>query len=108
MHPLMTVDEYLQILHSASPTDHPFLQREDAEVLGAAFVPLAHAMANFVEVIRVSSIEGGYPAARGFLEDMVHTFPADADPADVPDPLAALLAMLNRSATGTVQTEDLF
>jgi hypothetical protein len=103
----MTVDEYLQILHSASPTDHPFTSREDGEVLGAAFVPLAHAMANFVEVIRVSSIEGGYPAARGFLEDMVHSFPAEVEP-DETDPLAALLAILNRGATGTVQTEDLF
>ena len=65
-------------------------------------------MANFVEVVRVSSIEGGYPAARGFLEDMVHTFPVEQSPEDdADDALAALLAILNRGATGTVQTEDL-
>lgn len=87
----ITLDEYLQILRSASAESHPFLRTEYADSIGPAFVTLAHAMADFVDTFRVAVAEDGYHEARLILEDLVHTFPV---PQKQEDPAEALLKAL--------------
>ncbi|QOP65120.1 hypothetical protein PQE12_gp60 [Arthrobacter phage Adumb2043] len=86
------LDAYLQILRSMTTEDHPFMDHEThATELGEAATAMAHAVANFIDVSRVSI---GYDAGRSTLEDLVHTFPATEEPQSPEDALAAALAAL--------------
>ena len=84
------VDLYLDRLREATPEDHPFLLRDDAEALGAVFIPLAQATVGFVQYLRDTAGPEGYTEARSLLETLVHTFPV----ADEDDPAIALLREL--------------
>lgn len=86
------LDAYLQILRSMSTEDHPFMSHEThADELGKAASEMAHAVANFIDVARVSI---GYDAGRSTLEDLVHTFPVSEAPKSPEEELAAALAAL--------------
>ncbi|UIW13544.1 hypothetical protein PQD80_gp60 [Arthrobacter phage Lizalica] len=86
------LDAYLTILRSMSTEDHPFLDHEThAKELGEAATAMAHSVANFIDVARVSI---GYEAGRTTLEDLVHTFPVSEAPQTPEQELAAALASL--------------
>lgn len=74
---MIPLDPYLTILANASAEDNPWAGEPSLAPVGAAFVPLAHALANFVRVAR--STDGmGYEAAILNLESIVHGFPNPA------------------------------
>ncbi|UIW13317.1 hypothetical protein SEA_CREWMATE_66 [Arthrobacter phage Crewmate] len=86
------LDAYLQILRSMSTEDHPFQgHATHAAELGEAASEMAHAVAKFIDVARVSI---GYEAGRSTLEDLVHTFPVSEAPQSPEEELAAALAAL--------------
>ncbi|WNN94018.1 hypothetical protein SEA_NITRO_62 [Arthrobacter phage Nitro] len=86
------LDAYLSILRSMTTEDHPFLDHEThAKELGEAATAMAHSVANFIDVARVSI---GYDAGRSTLEDLVHTFPVSEKPQTPEEELAAALAAL--------------
>jgi len=86
----MNVDEYLSILDSTSPTNHPFMAEERGEELGAAFQALTEAFAAFV---RLGRQEGalGYKATRANLVSLVEFLP---NTPNGEGPLEALLVNL--------------
>ncbi|URQ05050.1 hypothetical protein SEA_ITER_62 [Arthrobacter phage Iter] len=86
------LDAYLTILRSMSTEDHPFLDHEThAAELGEAASEMAHSVAKFIDVARVSI---GYDAGRSTLEDLVHTFPVSEVPQTPEEELAAALSAL--------------
>ncbi|UIW13476.1 hypothetical protein SEA_AMYEV_61 [Arthrobacter phage Amyev] len=99
------LDAYLTILRSMSTEDHPFLDHETHSAeLGEATSKMAHAIADFVDVARVSI---GYEAGRSTLEDLVHTFPVTEEPQSPEDALAAAFeALFGAIANGALDDED--
>lgn len=89
---MIPLDAYLEILRSATIEDNPFtITPEVNDAVGAQFVALTHALADFVDAARKTEV--GYAQTRSILEDMVHTFPVTEDGED-DDPAAAIQAAL--------------
>lgn len=86
---MLTLPVYLNILKTAAPDDHPFIEVEDSEELGAAFANMATSVAAFVEAA-IAHPEVGYKEARETLETLVHVFPTT----DASSPLEAILGLL--------------
>ncbi|QNJ56560.1 hypothetical protein SEA_NIOBE_61 [Arthrobacter phage Niobe] len=98
------LDAYLSILRAMSTEDHPFMDHAThSKELGEAATAMAHAVADFIDVSRVSI---GYDAGRSTLEDLVHTFPVTEKPQSDEDALAAALAALFGSIPEGLFDED--
>jgi hypothetical protein len=99
------LDSYLQILRSMSTEDHPFMANPThAKELGEKTSAMAHAIADFIDVARVSI---GYDAGRSTLEDLVHTFPVTEAPKSDEDALReALLALFASIPEGALDGAD--
>jgi len=74
---MVPIDKYLSILANASTEDNPWAGDDALAAVGEAFVPLAHALAHFVQVAR-DTPGMGYADAIANLESVVHTFPNPA------------------------------
>jgi hypothetical protein len=85
---VLSVDEALGILRSATPTHHPFVDEPHGHVLGLAFVGMAHRVADFVATFQEFA-DGGYPGALALVDDVVRLFPVPA-----PDPLEEILRQM--------------
>ncbi|WVX87912.1 hypothetical protein SEA_BERRIE_61 [Arthrobacter phage Berrie] len=98
------LDAYLSILRAMSTEDHPFLENPThAKELGETATAMAHAVADFIDVARVSI---GYDAGRSTLEDLVHTFPVSEKPQTAEEELASALAALFGSLPEGLFDED--
>ncbi|QOP65189.1 hypothetical protein PQD82_gp61 [Arthrobacter phage Phives] len=102
------LDAYLQILRAMSPEDHPFMENPThAKELGETASAMAHAVADFIDVARVSI---GYDAGRSTLEDLVHTFPVTEAPQSDEDALReaimALFASIPDDVLGDADEAD--
>lgn len=100
--PQIPLADYLTILSSATPEDHPWaseeyeMTAEERAAIGKGFTKMAHGIVAFVTAAKAVN---GYEAVRSTLEDIVHTFPVQED-GNLPgqeavDSFAALLAVLN-------------
>ncbi|UVK63580.1 hypothetical protein SEA_JANEEMI_60 [Arthrobacter phage Janeemi] len=99
------LDAYLTILRSMSTEDHPFMENPThAKELGETATAMAHAIADFIDVARVSI---GYDAGRSTLEDLVHTFPVTEKPQSDEDALrAALMELFASIPEGALDGDD--
>jgi hypothetical protein len=92
--PDMQLDEYLQILRSATPTDHnPFAADPELAPIAPTFAALTAAAADFVDACRLHIPGDGYEDSLGLLHGIVDAFPEpqhfeEADIAALLSPLA--------------------
>lgn len=95
----ITPERYLEILESATPTDHPFISLPDSEELGASFAEMGRSMARFVRACQAHEALG-YDGALDNLEDVVHCFPKPQEEA-----LVALLEGLAEAIAVDAETD---
>ena len=74
---MIPLEPYLRILANADADDNPWAGEPELSAVGEAFVPLAHALANFVRVAKATP-GMGYEAAIANLESVIHGFPSPA------------------------------
>jgi hypothetical protein len=68
------LDKYLRLLRAAKPTVHPFVNSTGGQEMGAAYVVMVRAIADFVDVVRVQHPRG-YPVALDHLQRILNLFP---------------------------------
>jgi hypothetical protein len=90
MTPILSLDQYLEVLSESSPANGPFLAdalgEGTAAEMNGAFAEFAHAAVAFVKTVEPVV---GYTDVRRILEDFVHTFPVQKEP----NPFAMIAAL---------------